>query len=105
MNWEVGNGTLTSVTGWAGYEYNDDVDVDWLPLQFIDRSDIHDFEQFSQEFRWASDIGDRFHYTVGAYYDENELDMEGQVVLIPISTDCFPQFAASCFRSTLSQSC
>ena len=46
----VGNGTLTSVTGWAGYEYNDDVDVDWLPLQFIDRSDIHDFEQLAKKF-------------------------------------------------------
>ena len=50
MNWEVGNGTLTSVTGWAGYEYFDDVDVDWLPLQFIDRSDIHDFEQLARKF-------------------------------------------------------
>ena len=93
MNWDVGNGTLTSVTGWAGYEYNDDVDVDWLPLQFIDRSDIHDFHQFSQEFRWASDIGDRFTYTVGAYYDENELDMEGQVGIDTNFDGLFPQFA------------
>ncbi len=104
MNWEVGNGTLTSVTGWAGYEYFDDVDVDWLPLQFIDRSDIHDFEQISQEIRWASDIGDRFHYTVGAYYDENELDMEGQVVIDTNFDGLFPQFAASCFRGPYSQS-
>jgi outer membrane receptor protein involved in Fe transport len=93
MNWELGNGTLTSVTGWAGYKYNDDVDVDWLPLQFIDRSDIHDFEQFSQEIRWASDIGDRFTYTVGAYYDENELDMEGQVGIDTNFDGLFPQFA------------
>ncbi len=96
MNWDVGNGTLTSVTGWAGYEYNDDVDVDWLPLQFIDRSDIHDFEQFSQEVRWASDIGDRFTYTVGAYYDENELDMEGQVGIDTNFDGLFPSVCASC---------
>lgn len=74
LTWEVGGGTLTSVTGFAGYEYFDDVDVDWLPLQFIDRSDQHDFEQYSQELRWASDIGDRFSYTVGGYVDKNELD-------------------------------
>jgi len=97
MNWDVGNGTLTSVTGWAGYEYNDDVDVDWLPLQFIDRSDIHDFHQFSQEFRWASDIGDRFTYTVGAYYDENELDMEGQVGIDTNFDGLFPQFAQAAY--------
>ena len=97
MDWELGNGTLTSVTGWAGYKYNDDVDVDWLPLQFIDRSDIHDFEQFSQEIRWASDIGDRFTYTVGAYYDENELDMEGQVGIDTNFDGLFPQFAQAAY--------
>jgi len=79
MSWEIGGGTLSSVTGIAKYEYFDDVDVDWLPLQFIDRSDQHDFDQFSQEIRWAADVGDRFNYTVGAYYDYNELDMKGQV--------------------------
>jgi len=79
MSWEIGGGTLSSVTGIAKYEYFDDVDVDWLPLQFIDRSDQHDFDQFSQEIRWAADVGDRFNYTVGAYYDDNELDMTGQV--------------------------
>ncbi len=101
MNWEVGNGTLTSVTGWAGYEYFDDVDVDWLPLQFIDRSDIHDFEQISQEIRWASDIGDSFSYTVGAYYDENELDMQGQVVIDTNFDGLFPQFASVAFGAPI----
>ena len=101
MNWEVGNGTLTSVTGWAGYKYFDDVDVDWLPLQFIDRSDIHDFEQFSQEFRWASDIGDRFTYTVGAYYDENELDMQGQVVIDTNFDGLFPAFATVAYGAPI----
>ena len=101
MNWEVGNGTLTSVTGWAGYEYFDDVDVDWLPLQFIDRSDIHDFDQFSQEIRWASSVGDRFNYTVGAYYDENELDMQGRVVIDTNFDGLFPQFASLAFGAPI----
>ena len=94
LTWELGGGTLTSVTGFAGYEYFDDVDVDWLPLQFIDRSDIHDFEQFSQEIRWAADIGDRFTYTVGGYIDQNELDMQGQVVIDTNFDGLFPSFLA-----------
>ena len=57
------------------------MDVDWLPLRFIDRSDIHDFEQFSQEICWAADVGDRLTYTLGGYIDQNELDMQGQVVI------------------------
>jgi iron complex outermembrane receptor protein len=94
LTWEVGGGTLTSVTGFAGYEYFDDVDVDWLPLQFIDRSDQHDFEQYSQELRWSSDIGDRFSYTVGGYVDKNELDARGQVVIDTNFDGLFPLFAA-----------
>jgi outer membrane receptor protein involved in Fe transport len=94
LTWELGGGTLTSVTGFAGYEYFDDVDVDWLPLQFIDRSDVHDFEQFSQEIRWAADIGDRFTYTLGGYIDQNELDMQGQVVIDTNFDGLFPSFLA-----------
>ena len=94
MAWEVGGGTLTSVTGLAKYTYFDDVDVDWLPLQFINRNDRHDFEQISQEFRWAADIGDRFNYTLGAYVDKNELDMVAQVQIDTNFDGLFPKFAA-----------
>ena len=94
MNWEVGGGTLTSVTGYATYDYQDDVDVDWLPLQFIARYDDHDFYQFSQEFRFSADVGDRFSYTVGAYFDENELDMYGRVTVDTNFDGLFPAFAA-----------
>ena len=94
MNWEVGGGTLTSVTGYATYDYQDDVDVDWLPLQFIARYDDHDFYQFSQEFRFSADVGDRFSYTVGAYFDENELDMYGRVTIDTNFDGLFPAFAA-----------
>lgn len=94
MNWEIGGGTLTSVTGYATYDYQDDVDVDWLPLQFIARYDDHDFYQFSQEFRFSADVGDRFSYTVGAYFDENELDMYGRVIVDTNFDGLFPAFAA-----------
>ena len=94
LTWEIGGGTLTSVTGFSTYEYFDDVDVDWLPLQFIDRSDIHDFEQFSQEIRWSADVGDRFSYTLGGYIDQNEFDMQGQVVVDTNFDGLFPTFLA-----------
>ena len=94
LTWEIGGGTLTSVTGFSTYEYFDDVDVDWLPLQFIDRSDIHDFEQFSQEIRWSADVGDRFSYTLGGYIDQNEFDMQGQVMLDTNFDGVFPTFLA-----------
>jgi iron complex outermembrane recepter protein len=32
LDWDVAGLTLTSITAYTGYEYEDDVDVDWLPL-------------------------------------------------------------------------
>lgn len=101
MSWDLGSGTLTSVTGLSKYEYFDDVDVDWLPLQFLDRSDIHDFDQVSQEIRWASQIGERFNYTVGGYIDDNELDMAGQVVIDTNFDGLFPAFATVAFGAPI----
>ena len=41
VEWELANGyTLTSVTGSTGYEYEDGIDADFLPVSFIGRSDI-----------------------------------------------------------------
>lgn len=52
-NFEFDSGTFTSVTGYSDYEIFDDVDVDWLPLQFIARADDHEYYQVSQEFRFT----------------------------------------------------
>jgi outer membrane receptor protein involved in Fe transport len=68
---DFGDGyTFTSVTGIAEYEYEDGLDADFLPIQFVGRSDISEYEQTSQEFRIASDPSKRFSYITGAYVEE-----------------------------------
>lgn len=68
---DFGDGyTFTSVTGYSEYEYEDGLDADFLPIQFIGRSDISNFDQTSQEFRIASDATKRFSFITGAYYEE-----------------------------------
>ena len=58
---ELSNGyTLTSVTGKNAYDYEDGIDADYLPVKFIGRSDISDYEQTSQEFRIASPVDRAF---------------------------------------------
>lgn len=54
--------TFSSVTGYSKYEYEDGIDADFLPISFLGRSDISEFDQTSQEFRIASDPGKRFSY-------------------------------------------
>jgi iron complex outermembrane recepter protein len=81
VNYEVAGGTLTSITGWSEYQYIDGVDVDWLPLQFIHRDDNQEFEQFSQEFRFASPGGEFFDYVAGVYYEKSNLQFDRRVTL------------------------
>ena len=81
IDYELPGGTLTSTTGWSEYQYIDGVDVDWLPLQFIHRDDNQEFEQFSQEFRFASPGGEFFDYVAGVYYEESTLKFDRRVTL------------------------
>ena len=70
---EMANGyTFTSVTGINKYEYEDGMDADWLPVRFIGRSDISDYEHTSQEFRISSPAENKFSFVTGVYYDEQD---------------------------------
>ncbi|MDA1351228.1 MAG: TonB-dependent receptor [Proteobacteria bacterium] len=70
---ELANGyTLSSITGLNKYEYEDGIDADWLPVRFIGRSDISDYNHTSQEFRISSPVEDKFSFTAGVYIDDQE---------------------------------
>jgi len=81
LDYQMGDYTLTSVTGWSAYNGVDTVDVDWLPLQFLARDDDQEFEQFSQEFRITSPGGEFFDYVAGIYYEESDLEFDRQVTI------------------------
>ncbi|MEP4485883.1 MAG: TonB-dependent receptor [Halioglobus sp.] len=92
VNWDVGELTLTSISGYSAYEYTDGADVDWLPLQFISRDDDQEFTQYSQEFRITSPGGEFFDYVAGAYYDTSDLEFDGRVTIDTNFDGLFPQF-------------
>jgi len=94
IDWEVAGHTLTSITAYTGYEYQDDVDVDWLPLQFIARYDDQQFDQFSQEIRLASDTGGMFDYVVGAYYEQSEMEFFRRVTIDTNFDGLFPEYVS-----------
>ncbi|MBA6414372.1 TonB-dependent receptor [Parahaliea sp. F7430] len=79
LDYELSAGTLTSVTGWTSYEFTDGIDVDWLPIQLIHRDDFQEYEQFSQELRFASQEGEFFEYVVGGYFEKNDLEIDRRV--------------------------
>ncbi|NND83365.1 MAG: TonB-dependent receptor [Gammaproteobacteria bacterium] len=78
---DFGDGyTFTSVTGYSEYEYEDGIDTDFLPIQFVGRSDISEYDQISQEFRITSDPSRKFSYIAGAYWEEQTQEIDRIVV-------------------------
>jgi outer membrane receptor protein involved in Fe transport len=92
VNYALDGHTLTSITGYSGYQYIDGADVDWLPLQFIHRDDDQTFEQWSQEIRLTSPGGEFFDYVAGFYYDNSDLEFDRRVTLDTNFDGLFPQF-------------
>ena len=74
---ELDNGyMLTAVAGRGRYEYQDGFDADWLPLEFIGRSDISEYDHTSQEFRITSPTDGRFSWVGGVYLDQQDQEID-----------------------------
>ena len=77
---EFGNGmTLNLVTGVSQFEFEDGIDADFLPVEFIGRSDNQEYEQFSQEIRLASDLDGAFSWVAGANYIDSKQEIDRMV--------------------------
>jgi len=71
---QLGEHTLTSITAFASYDYRDICDCDFAAIPLIQVDATEDYEQFSQEIRLASPVGDTLKYIVGFYYQDSDLD-------------------------------
>ena len=74
---EFDNGmTLNLVTGLSEYEFEDGIDADFLPVEFIGRSDNQKYTQFSQEIRLASDLDGSFSWVAGANFIDSKQEID-----------------------------
>lgn len=74
VDYEIGEYTLTSITGYSTYDYDDYQDVDFSPLDMLALEQEQDFSQWSQEIRLTSPIGDKFDFITGLYYQTSDLE-------------------------------
>lgn len=72
VNWDVGEHVITSLTGYATYDYIDLQDGDRSPAESTLPEFTEDYEQWTQEFRLTSPLGKRFDYIAGLYFMEKE---------------------------------
>lgn len=68
VNWQIGPGTLTSITGYRQVKSRNQVDDDGFPVDgFLQTVGLNQ-HQFSEELRYAADLTKWFSITAGAYY-------------------------------------
>lgn len=93
FDWQAAGGTLTGVTGWMDGETSILADDDISPYSEEVSLFVPDVEQFTQELRFASAVGERVEWIVGAYYFYERLDSFGGFVFPPSG----PQFGVGGF--------
>ena len=73
-DWDLGAATLTSVTAWRYWDWDvaNDRDYTGIPIQMVQRIPSRQ-DQYSQEFRIASNGDARLSYVAGLYYFSQEI--------------------------------
>lgn len=67
------NHTITSVTGYNAYDYEEHCDCDFTGGQGFNIISEEDYSQFSQELRIASSEDGNFSYIAGVFYQSSDL--------------------------------
>ncbi len=73
IDWDRDNMTITSLTGWSDFAFTQNHDVDFQPGNVAHDFDGEDLEQFSQEFRIATNLDGRINFLGGIYYEQQDL--------------------------------
>jgi len=77
INWQLGEFSLTAITGYSAYDFEDVFDADISALSQAQKVFGSDFEQWSQEIRLLSPLAEPggFEYIAGIYLQDNEFDV------------------------------
>ena len=81
VDWDMEGFSLTSVTGFVEYEFDENCDCDFSGAAIFDAARQEEYEQFSQEFRFTSDLGGDFDYIGGVFFQSTELNYKDQISL------------------------
>ncbi|MBB6095808.1 outer membrane receptor protein involved in Fe transport [Povalibacter uvarum] len=106
VDWQLGEHTLTAITGYSEYEFGESTDADITGAPVLVQSVDEEFEQVSQELRLTSPTGGRIEYLAGVYWEKTELDSLTKIpfysntLLIPILTAQVGATAASQLSDT-----
>ena len=77
VKWDIGPGTLTSVTAWRFWDWKPENDRDFTGLSVVSRSqNPSQQDQYSQEFRYNYD-GEKIDFVAGLFGFKQRIDTQG----------------------------
>ena len=85
FDWAVGDHELKSITAYSNFEYDEFCDCDFTGGEVFGAALQESYEQFSQEFRWSSPLGESFDYIAGLYFQTSEHEFADQIIVSPTS--------------------
>ena len=77
VEYQLGEHSVTSITGWRNWEYVNTTDIDGAADLFgssWDMSSLYEIDQITQEIRIASPASDTFEYVAGLWYSQSDYD-------------------------------
>jgi iron complex outermembrane recepter protein len=74
VDYALGEGTLTFITGVLSYEFDELCDCDFTGANVFSVPFDEEYDQYSQEIRWVSAAGGTFEHIGGGYYQTSNLD-------------------------------
>jgi iron complex outermembrane receptor protein len=85
LDWGIGSHDLESITAISNFDYDEFCDCDFTGADVFGAALQESYEQFSQEFRLSSPVGESFDYILGLYYQTSEHDFADQIIVSPDS--------------------
>jgi iron complex outermembrane receptor protein len=81
VNWEAEQFSVTSITGYLGYETDEDLDTDGAGIDAFTQKQEENYDQYSQEIRFTSPGGETIDWIGGAYYQYWDLDYKADFLV------------------------
>ena len=79
IDYALGDHTLTAITGYNAYNYEEDCDCDFTGATIFTADSREDFKQYSQEIRIASPGGETIDYIGGLFYQSSEMTFDDAI--------------------------
>ena len=103
--YELGENTLTFVTGWLDFNYTDNCDCDYTASEILNVNLSEDYSQFSQEIRITSPTDQKIEWMGGVFYQQWDQNFVEQLDINPgnFLTFTFPQLSDTGIRRNFDQ--